>query len=75
MHLILASNCVECCPERFQMQAATDMHLFANAADFMRCLKTLTMTQISNQRFRNTTELAKHKFVRYELVVHKVEWH
>ena len=23
MHLILASNRVECCPERFQMQAAT----------------------------------------------------
>ena len=25
MHLMLASNRVECCPERFQMQAATAM--------------------------------------------------
>jgi hypothetical protein len=33
MHLILASNRVECCPEPFQMQAATP----SSEADMRHC--------------------------------------
>ena len=57
------------------LQKIVDTRLFANAADFMKYLKTLAMTQISNQRFRDTTGLAEYKLVRCELIVFKVEWH